>query len=403
MKHLSTKRAWRRAVIGLAVGALLAVARADSGAAKDWSELTLAVASTAGDAASTGDRAFGGFERSSRRSSAAAWRPIAPSSTRIATASCAGLLAGTADAAMAALPVTPTLTAIVGFTEAYAEPRHGFALARSGSLLDLPGTSKSLSFKITPGDAQAALDALRQVLRGRRIGAETGTADLRFLETYLADVATVSGYPTSDAAARDLLQGRLDAIMAPTIELAVVGERPGFQALVRAGPEFGQDDLFGDGIAVALRKSESGSARQVQPGDRQHDRRWIAAGAFLALVRDRHHAASLQLQAVLTLAASPGAASRGRSIHRQMAGRLVVRRRSTRRGSSMRQRSWARGQRVWNRQPEDGRRGLGTSPASAILAWRLTGSIIRIRAEIIACGYRDEQGLPNSRAGGPSR
>lgn len=256
MKRLSINGACRRAVIGLTVGALLAVASADSGAAKDWSELALAVASTAGDAASTGDRAFSGFEQELAkelcRRMATRCTIIDADRDRIL----AGLLAGKTDAVMARLPDTPDFAEIVAFSEAYAIPRHGFALARSGLLADLRGTGKSLSLEITPGDAQAAIDALRQTLRGRRIGAETGTADLRFLETYLADVATVSGYTTSDAAARDLLQGRLDAIMAPTTELAVAGERPGFQALVRAGPEFGQDDLFGDGIAVAFRKSD---------------------------------------------------------------------------------------------------------------------------------------------------
>lgn len=256
MKFLSTKGACRRAVIGLAIGALLAVASGESRAAKDWSELTLAIASTGGDAASAGDRAFGGFEqvlaKELCRRMAIHCTIIDEDRDRIL----AGLLAGKTDAAMARLPDTPAFAAIVAFSEAYAVPRHGFALARSGSLADLPGTGKSLSLKVTPADAQAAIEALRQILRGRRIGAETGTADLRFLETYLADVATVSAYPTSDAAAQDLLQGRLDAVMAPTTELAVAGERPGFQALVRAGPEFGQDDLFGDGVAVALRKSD---------------------------------------------------------------------------------------------------------------------------------------------------
>ncbi len=256
MTLLFTKEACPRAVVGLAVAALLAVAGAQSGAAKDWSELTLAVASTAGDAASTGDQAFGGFEQELAkelcRRMAVHCAIIDEERDRIL----ADLLAGKTDAAMARLPDTPDLAEIVAFSEAYAVPRHGFALARSGPLAGLPGTGKSLSLKVTPGDAQATIDALRQVLRGRRIGAVTGSADLRFLEIYLADVATISAYPTSDAAAQDLLQGRLDAIMAPTTELAVADERPGSQALVRAGPELGQDNLFGDGIAVALRKSD---------------------------------------------------------------------------------------------------------------------------------------------------
>jgi octopine/nopaline transport system substrate-binding protein len=238
----------------LALGLICLLAGASGTAGADGARLTLAMG-RAGDAASTGDLAAHGFERD-----------LAEELCRRLAAECAyvdidrdrvvaALIAGQADAALAALPVTPAFAAIVDFSVPYAVPRHGFAVARSGPLSELPGTGSSLSLKIAPMDAQAAIDALRQALRGRRVGAEAGTADLRFLETYFGDVAKIDAYPTSDAAVGDLLAGRLDAIMAPTIDLATAGARPGFQALVRTGPEFGQDDLFGDGIAVAFRKS----------------------------------------------------------------------------------------------------------------------------------------------------
>lgn len=226
-------------------------------AAAETDRLTIAVGVADAGAASAGDLAFHGFERE-----------LAEALCRRMATGCdildidrdeviPRILAGEADAGLAALADTTALREAVGVTLPYAVPRHGFAIPRARKIFELPGTGTTPSVAVTPKLAQDAIDELRQAFDGRSIGAKAGSADFDFLTLYFAAVASVHSYPSTDAAFAAMLQGRLDAVMAPITDFAVSGERPGFQTLVRSGPEFGEDELFGQGIAVALPKSDA--------------------------------------------------------------------------------------------------------------------------------------------------
>ena len=170
-------------------------------------------------------------------------------------ASVAALLARRADALMAWLPVTDAQKQAIDLSAAYALERHGLVVPVPGPLADLPGTGKVLSLAATPQDAQGAIADLRLHLAGRSVGALAGSADLAFLQSRFEDV-TIRAYPAAEALMRDLAEGRIDAVMGSVAWLQAMLALPGDRSLAMSGPQFQEDDRFGFGIAVGLRKSD---------------------------------------------------------------------------------------------------------------------------------------------------
>ena len=168
----------------------------------------------------------------------------------------AALQARRVDALMAWLPVTEAQRQAIDFSYAYAVEQHGFVVPNPGPLADLPGTGKVLSLAATPQDAQDAIAALRARLAGKTVGALAGSADLAFLQGRFADILTIRSYATAEAQMRDLAEGRIDAVMGSVARLRAMLALPDYRSLAIGGPQFGEDDLFGFGVAVGLRKSD---------------------------------------------------------------------------------------------------------------------------------------------------
>jgi octopine/nopaline transport system substrate-binding protein len=168
----------------------------------------------------------------------------------------AALQARRVDALMAWLPVTGAGRQAIDFSYVYAVERHGLVVPNPGPLAELPGTGKVLSLAATPQDARDAIASLRARLAGRTVGALAGSADLAFLQAQLASGVTIRPYATAEAEMRDLAEGRLDAVMGSVAWLRAALALPEYRGLAMSGPQFGEDDLFGYGIAVGLRKSD---------------------------------------------------------------------------------------------------------------------------------------------------
>jgi len=241
--------------------------------------VTVALGTVAERDASAGDRAMESFER--ELALALCGRIEADCNLVVAGRDEAveDLLAGKADAAFAALPNRPLRDAGLALGLPYAMPRHGFAIANGGGLAELPGTGTTPSFAVTPDLATTAVEELGQSLAGRSIGAMAGSADLDFLRRHFAAGTEVRAYPSTDAALAALIAGEIAAVMAPVTDLAASGERPGFQAARRSGPEFGEDELLGNGIAAAFRTSDTALRNRF---DRAIDR-MIADGSLRKL------------------------------------------------------------------------------------------------------------------------
>jgi octopine/nopaline transport system substrate-binding protein len=217
----------------------------------------IAIGTVDGGERSAGDLALQGFERELAEALCARMQADCRFLEADRAHALDQLLAGKADAALAALPHRPELAARVALSLPYAIPRHGFAIASAGPLAELPGTGKAPSFAITPQIARAAVEALRLAFEGRSIGATAGSADFDFATRHFVGGTSIRPYPSTDAALAALLDGEIVAVMAPVTELAASHQRPGFQEIRRSGPEFGEDELLGRGIAAAFRKSDT--------------------------------------------------------------------------------------------------------------------------------------------------
>jgi octopine/nopaline transport system substrate-binding protein len=162
----------------------------------------------------------------------------------------APLLQSRADAVIAGLSIGPELQRKVDLSRTYASISHGFAIARPDRLPALPGAGETLSINLTPADGAAMIAALRTAFAGKTIAAAPGTPDRAFLAAHFGDVATVPDYATSAAFASDLAAGRIDAVMAPVIDL------PAYRGLTPAGPRFYADEILGFDLAVGVRKAD---------------------------------------------------------------------------------------------------------------------------------------------------
>lgn len=149
------------------------------------------------------------------------------------------LAQGEGDAAVASLALGPALTKRVDFTLPYYRTPARF-LARAGSNLS---------------------DATPATLAGRAIGVEAGTAHEDYLRTFFPE-ATIKSYVTPAAARAALLTGEIEALFGDGVTLAIwlAGGEPQGCCRFIGGP-FTESRWFGDGVAIAVRKGDSGLRR----------------------------------------------------------------------------------------------------------------------------------------------
>ena len=166
------------------------------------------------------------------------------------------LLRAQTDAVIAGLSVNPESQRRIDFSRAYANLSHGFAIMKAGRLPDLPGAGNTLSLNMDPDDASAMIAALRTAFAGKTIAAAPGTPDRAFLVAHFGDIATVPDYPTADAFESDLAARKIDAVMAPVIDLQMIAARPAYRDFVPSGPRFYADGILGFELAVGVRKAD---------------------------------------------------------------------------------------------------------------------------------------------------
>lgn len=144
------------------------------------------------------------------------------------------LKAGEADAVIAAHKVTPLATSDVSFTDRYFHTPGRFA-----------GRKDSPDVEITPSG-----------LDGRRIAVARGTAHEAFLKTFFRD-SPLALYENADLAREALASGKADFVFDDGISLAfwLNGTLSRQCCEMRGGP-FLEPHFFGDGIAIAVPKSD---------------------------------------------------------------------------------------------------------------------------------------------------
>ncbi|MCW2244743.1 octopine/nopaline transport system substrate-binding protein [Azospirillum fermentarium] len=158
---------------------------------------------------------------------------------------------GRADAVMAAVSITEERRGVIGFAGPYAAEPSAFAV-RDGVSVG-PGLPTHLDLSDNGTGTRKALAALAALLEGRTVGVQPGSTQALFLAQRLPDVRVVD-YPTIEAAAFDLVAGRIDAVFGARSAVgAVTCGHDGVIPLPMdvAGGEFGQ------GVGVGLRKGDT--------------------------------------------------------------------------------------------------------------------------------------------------
>lgn len=164
------------------------------------------------------------------------------------------LTVGKFDAIMASMFITPKRLETIAFSQPYAVDPSGFAVAKDSDLGKL-GISKE-KFKLDDeAAANAAIEKLKPMLKGKVVGVQSGTTNLEFVKKYFGDIVEIREYKTTEQHDLDLAAGRLDALFSQQTVLAATLAKPEFADYTIAGPGF-VGGIFGLGTGVGLRKED---------------------------------------------------------------------------------------------------------------------------------------------------
>ncbi|MDP9629111.1 UNVERIFIED_ORG: octopine/nopaline transport system substrate-binding protein [Ensifer adhaerens] len=159
------------------------------------------------------------------------------------------------DAIMAGMSITPKREEVIAFSTPYAAGINGFAVAADSPLADMPGTGESYSLDSQADEAKAHIDEIAKLLDGKAVGVQGSTTASAFMESYFKDAADIKEYKSTEEHNFDLVNGRVDAVLANATVLTESLAKPDMQGAKISGPLF-SGGIFGF-IAVGLRKEDT--------------------------------------------------------------------------------------------------------------------------------------------------
>jgi arginine/ornithine transport system substrate-binding protein len=145
-----------------------------------------------------------------------------------------GLLAKKFDCIIASMSITEERKEKVDFTKKYYQTPARF-VAEEGSDVEIS----------------------KEGLKGKIVGVQRATVSDNFLTDNFGDVVTIKRYATQDEANMDLVSGRVDLVVADSVVLleGFLNTEAG-QGFEFVGPGFTDEEWFGEGIGIALRKED---------------------------------------------------------------------------------------------------------------------------------------------------
>ncbi|PYG49103.1 octopine/nopaline transport system substrate-binding protein [Pantoea sp. AG1095] len=163
-----------------------------------------------------------------------------------------GLIDGKYDAVIDAVTVTPKREEVVDFSRQYTVSVSGFVTLKGSAVDTLPGNGE-----VVLADDEAAMtksiDALKAKFKGKTIAVQVATIQADFLNKYLADVATIRTYQAGPETFADLLNGRVDAVMASRTNLNAYVKKHA-DTVNSTGYGF-SGGVLGQGSAIAIQKN----------------------------------------------------------------------------------------------------------------------------------------------------
>ncbi|WP_199756257.1 transporter substrate-binding domain-containing protein [Candidatus Pantoea deserta] len=165
-----------------------------------------------------------------------------------------GLIDGKYDAVIDAVTVTPKRAEAIDFTQQYTVSISSFVTSKNSPLATLPGTGTVVTADDAAG-MQKAIDELKTTFKGKTIAVQVATIQADFLQKYLGDVATIRTYQAGPETFADLMNGRVDAVMASRTNLNAFVKKHA-SAISSTGYGF-SGGVLGAGSAIGLRKGSA--------------------------------------------------------------------------------------------------------------------------------------------------
>ena len=159
------------------------------------------------------------------------------------------------DAIMAGMSITSKREDVIAFSTPYAAGINAFAVAADSPLAGMPGTGESYSLDSQADEAKAHIDEIAKLLDGKAVGVQGSTTASAFMESYFKDAADIKEYKSTEEHNFDLVNGRVEAVLANATVLTESLAKPDMQGAKISGPLF-SGGIFGF-IAVGLRKEDT--------------------------------------------------------------------------------------------------------------------------------------------------
>ncbi|MFJ5159907.1 transporter substrate-binding domain-containing protein [Pantoea sp. NPDC088449] len=163
-----------------------------------------------------------------------------------------GLVDGKYDAVIDAVTVTPKREEVVDFSRQYTVSISGFVTLKGSAVDTLPGNGEVVLANDEAGMTKS-IDALKAKFKGKTIAVQVATIQADFLNKYLADVATIRTYQAGPETFADLLNGRVDAVMASRTNLNAYVKKHA-DTVNSTGYGF-SGGVLGQGSAIAIQKN----------------------------------------------------------------------------------------------------------------------------------------------------
>lgn len=167
----------------------------------------------------------------------------------------AGLNAGKFDVLMDAIVITPERQNEIAFSIPYANTQAVFVSADPKLIASMP-SNEVIKLSGDPTKDKAAIDKMKELVKGKTLGIQSGTAYTEFVEKNFRDIATIREYKKSAEHLLDLNAGRIDFAFDDVTFFTSALETPDNSAVKMIGPKIG-GDIWGPGEALGFRKADN--------------------------------------------------------------------------------------------------------------------------------------------------
>ncbi|CAE6768027.1 Nopaline-binding periplasmic protein [Paraburkholderia nemoris] len=167
-----------------------------------------------------------------------------------------GLQAGKFDAVMDALAITPERQQVIAFSKPYAATPAAFATLDGHGLANTTGKTSSLKLTGDPKTDSPLIAPLRDQLKGKSIGIQSGTVYTKFINDNFKDITSVRLYKTSAERDLDLVNGRVDIAFDDVTYYAGIADNKDTARIRVAGPTIG-GSVWGPGEGLGFRKQDA--------------------------------------------------------------------------------------------------------------------------------------------------